>query len=75
MDWPMAQNSSAREALVVSSVIAAGLSTAVWYVFMQFYLAWFCLIPLFFVLERQSGTGAFLWCVLCGMVTGYLPPS
>lgn len=69
MAWPMAQNSSARKALVVSSVIAAGLLTAVSHLFMQFFLAWLCLIPLCYALERQRGRGAFLWCPLYRMVT------
>jgi apolipoprotein N-acyltransferase len=51
--------------LVAGSGVLTGLS----YLYMEFYLAWFCLIPLLYVLERKGGREALLWCALYGVIT------
>jgi len=49
-------------------ILIGGIITGAAYLFMQFYLTWFCLIPLFYLLEKANMKQSFLYCLLYGIV-------
>ena len=50
-------------------LLVSGVLTGVSYLSMQSALAWFCLIPLFYVLQKQDARGSCLCCTAYGIVT------
>jgi apolipoprotein N-acyltransferase len=49
-----------------------GILTAISLLFLQFYIAWFCFIPLFFVLEKASTKQSFLFGLTFGIIVSLL---
>src|SRR3989304_8819453 len=58
-----------KKKFVIPILTVGGIITGISYLFMQFYLAWFCLIPLFYVLEKAITKQSFLYCLLYGVIT------
>jgi apolipoprotein N-acyltransferase len=53
---------------VIPFVTLAGILTGLSYLFMQSFLAWVCLIPLFHVLDSRTARNSFLWSGLYGVI-------
>lgn len=58
-----------RTKFVVPILLVGGIMCGIAYLFMQFYLAWFCIIPLLYVLEKADFRQSFLYGLLYGLVT------
>ncbi|MBK9096981.1 MAG: apolipoprotein N-acyltransferase [bacterium] len=53
-------------------LILGGIITGISYLFFQFYLAWFCLIPLFYLLEKVSMKHSFIYGVSFGGIAALI---
>ena len=58
-----------KKEFVIPILAFGGILLGISYLFMQFYLAWFCLIPLFYVLEKADFKPSLLYGLLYGLVT------
>jgi apolipoprotein N-acyltransferase len=61
-----------RKKFIIPILVFGGTIAGISYLFMQFYLAWICLIPLFYLFERSSAKQSFLYAILYGLVTSSL---
>ena len=58
-------NISRKKSFIIILLIG-GILTGISYLFLQFYLAWFCLVPLFYILEKANTKQSFLYGLLYG---------
>jgi len=58
-----------KKKLVIPILLIGGIVMGVSYLFLQFYLAWFCLIPLFYILDKANTKQSFLYGLLYGAVS------
>jgi len=58
-----------KKKLVIPILLIGGIVMGVSYLFLQFYLAWFCLIPLFYILDKANTKQSFLYGLLYGAIS------
>jgi len=58
-----------KKKLIIPVLLFGGIVMGVSYLFLQFYLAWFCLIPLFYILDKANTKQSFLYGLLFGAVS------
>lgn len=61
-------NNTGKKKLIIPVLFIGGIIMGVTYLFFQFYLAWFCLIPLFYVLEKANTRQSFLYSFFYGII-------
>ncbi|OGU82670.1 MAG: apolipoprotein N-acyltransferase [Ignavibacteria bacterium RBG_16_35_7] len=65
----MIKKNNSKKRFVIPLLIVGGIISGISYQTMQFYLAWFSLIPLFYLFQKANARQSFFYGLLYGIVT------